>query len=116
LLLAGTASLLVTLGFSDRIERLKEFRAAGEGDFRPLPGDGSGDALEKLGASLNQTAARLDRTIRTLTEERNLSSAILGSMVEGVAVVSGAERSSSPTRVSLRSWIWTSSAIGQRSC
>src|SRR6202034_4593931 len=29
---------------------------------------------------------------RTLTEERNLSSAILGSMVEGVAVVNGAER------------------------
>jgi two-component system, OmpR family, phosphate regulon sensor histidine kinase PhoR len=93
LLLAGTASLLVTLGFSDRIERLKEFsRRVAEGDFRPLPGDGSGDALEKLGASLNQTAMRLDRTIRTLTEERNLSSAILGSMVEGVAVVSGAER------------------------
>jgi len=93
LLLAGTASLLVTLGFSKRIERLKEFsRRVAEGDFRPLPGDGSGDALEKLGASLNQTAARLDRTIRTLTEERNLSSAILGSMVEGVAVVSGAER------------------------
>src|SRR5205807_6425632 len=53
---------------------------------------GSGDALEKLGASLNQTAARLDQTIRTLTEERNLSSAILGSMVEGVAVVSSGER------------------------
>jgi len=35
---------------------------------------------------------RLDRTIRTLTEERNLSSAILGSMVEGVAVVNAAER------------------------
>jgi two-component system, OmpR family, phosphate regulon sensor histidine kinase PhoR len=34
----------------------------------------------------------MDRTIRTLTEERNLSSAILGSMVEGVAVVNGAER------------------------
>ena len=93
MLLAGTASLLVSRGFSDRIERLKEFsRRVAEGDFRPLPGDGSGDALEKLGASLNQTAARLDRTIHTLTEERNLSSAILGSMVEGVAVVSGAER------------------------
>jgi two-component system phosphate regulon sensor histidine kinase PhoR len=93
MLLAGTASLLVSRGFSDRIERLKEFsRRVAEGDFRPLPGDGSGDALEKLGASLNQTAARLDSTIRTLTEERNLSSAILGSMVEGVAVVSGAER------------------------
>jgi two-component system phosphate regulon sensor histidine kinase PhoR len=93
LLLAGAASLLVSLGFSERIERLKEFsRRVAEGDFRPLPGDGSGDALEKLGASLNQTASRLDRTIRTLTEERNLSSAILGSMVEGVAVVNGAER------------------------
>ncbi|HXN51991.1 MAG TPA: ATP-binding protein [Candidatus Acidoferrum sp.] len=93
ILLAGAASLLVSLGLSERIKRLEEFsRRVAEGDFRPLPGDGSGDALEKLGASLNQTAARLDQTIRTLTEERNLSSAILGSMVEGVAVVNGAER------------------------
>ena len=93
LLVAGMAALLVSRGFSDRVERLREFsRRVAEGDFRPLPGDGSGDALEMLGASLNQTAARMDRTIRTLTEERNLSSAILGSMVEGVAVVSGAER------------------------
>ena len=93
LLVAGMAALLVSRGFSDRVERLREFsRRVAEGDFRPLRGDGSGDALEMLGASLNQTAARMDRTIRTLTEERNLSSAILGSMVEGVAVVSGAER------------------------
>ncbi len=93
LLLAGAASLLVSVSLSARIERLEEFsRRVAEGDFRPLPGDGSGDALEKLGASLNQTAARLDQTIRTLTEERNLSSAILGSMVEGVAVVNAAER------------------------
>jgi two-component system, OmpR family, phosphate regulon sensor histidine kinase PhoR len=93
LLVAGMAALLVSRGFSDRVERLREFsRRVAEGDFRPLPGDGSGDALEMLGASLNQTASRMDRTIRTLTEERNLSSAILGSMVEGVAVVSGAER------------------------
>jgi two-component system phosphate regulon sensor histidine kinase PhoR len=93
LLLAGAASLLVTLGLSERIERLKEFsRRVAEGDFRPLPGDGCGDALEALGASLNQTAKRLDQTIRTLTEERNLSSAILSSMAEGVAVVNGAER------------------------
>jgi two-component system phosphate regulon sensor histidine kinase PhoR len=93
MLVAGTASLLVSRNFSDRVERLKEFsRRVAEGEFRPLPGDGSGDALEALGASLNQTAGRMDRTIRTLTEERNLSSAILGSMVEGVAVVNGAER------------------------
>ena len=93
LIVAGTASLLVSRRFSDRVERLNEFsRRVAEGDFRPLPGDGSGDALEALGASLNQTAARMDRTIRTLTEERNLSSAILGSMVEGVAVINASER------------------------
>ena len=93
LLLAGAASLLISRSFTDRIERLREFsRRVAEGDFRPLPPDGKGDTLEALGGSLNQTAERLDRTIRTLTEERNLSSAILGSMVEGVAVVNGAER------------------------
>jgi two-component system phosphate regulon sensor histidine kinase PhoR len=97
LLIAFAASVLVSRSISDRVDRLKEFsRRVAEGDFRPLPGEGSsegsGDALEALGASLNQTAARLDLSIRTLTEERNMSSAILGSMVEGVAVVNGAER------------------------
>jgi two-component system phosphate regulon sensor histidine kinase PhoR len=93
LLVAGGASLLVSRSVADRVERLREFsHRVAEGDFRPLSGDGSGDALEALGAALNQTAARMDRTIRTLTEERNMSAAILGSMVEGVAVVNGSER------------------------
>ena len=93
LLIAGGISLLFSRSFTGRVERLKDFsRRVAEGDFRPLPRDGSGDAVEALGISLNRTAARLDRTIQTLTEERNLSSAILGSMVEGVAVVSGSER------------------------
>lgn len=93
LLIAGGISLLFSHNFTDRVERLKEFsRRVAEGDFQPLKRDGSGDALEALGISLNRTAARLDRTIHTLTEERNLSSAILGSMVEGVAVVNGSER------------------------
>jgi two-component system phosphate regulon sensor histidine kinase PhoR len=93
LLIAGAVSLLFSRSFTDRVERLKEFsRRVAEGDFRPLPGDSSGDALGALGLSLNRTAARLDRTIQILTEERNLSSAILGSMVEGVAVVNGSER------------------------
>jgi two-component system, OmpR family, phosphate regulon sensor histidine kinase PhoR len=84
---------LMSKSYTERIERLRDFsRRVAEGDFRPLPPDGKGDSLEALGASLNQTASRLDRTIRTLTEERNLSAAILGSMVEGVAVVNGAER------------------------
>jgi len=91
--IAGAVGLMMSRTYADRVERLREFsRRVAEGDFRPLPSDGAGDTLDALGASLNQTASRLDRTIRTLTEERNLSAAILGSMVEGVAVVNGAER------------------------
>ena len=93
LFLAGVVALLISRSYTDRIERLREFsHRVAEGDFRPLPADGKDDTLESLGTSLNQTAQRLDRTIRTLTEERNLSAAILGSMVEGVAVVNGVER------------------------
>ena len=92
-LVAGAFAMWMSSSYTERIERLREFsRRVAEGDFRPLPPDGKGDSLEALGSSLNQTAARLDRTIRTLTEERNLSAAILGSMVEGVAVVNGGER------------------------
>jgi len=93
LLVTGTASLLISRSFSDRVDRLTDFfHRVAEGDFRPLEADRAGDALEALAISLNATAARLDRSIQTLTEERNLSSAILGSMVEGVAVVNAAER------------------------
>jgi len=93
LLVTGTASLLISRSFSDRVDRLTDFfHRVAEGDFRPLEADRGGDALEALAISLNATAARLDRTIQTLTEERNLSSAILGSMVEGVAVVNASER------------------------
>ena len=93
LILAGAGVVLVSRNFSARIERLTAFsQRVAEGDFRPQAADGTGDALDRLSHSLNQTAARLDQSIRTLTEERNLSSAILGSMVEGVLVVNGAER------------------------
>jgi two-component system phosphate regulon sensor histidine kinase PhoR len=93
LLVTGTVSLLISRSFSARVDRLTEFSLrVAEGDFRPIEADRFGDALDSLAVSLNQTAAQLDRTIQTLTEERNLSSAILGSMVEGVAVVNASER------------------------
>jgi len=93
LLIAGAVVVLVARNFSDRIERLTAFsQRVAEGDFRAQASDDTGDPLDVLSSSLNQTASRLDRTIRTLTEERNLSSAILGSMVEGVLVVNAAER------------------------
>jgi len=92
-LCAGAVAMLMSRSYTSRVERLREFsRRVAEGDFRALPTDGGNDSLDALGASLNQTAGRLDRTIRTLTEERNLSAAILGSMVEGVAVVNAGER------------------------
>jgi len=91
--LVGGATLLVSRRFTNRVDRLTAFsRRVAEGDFHAEPSGSSGDALDSLGSSLNQTASRLDQTIRTLTEERNLSSAILGSMVEGVAVVNASER------------------------
>ena len=93
LFVTGLAALLISRSLSSRVERLRLFsRRVAEGDFRPLDADRSGDALEALAISMNETAARLDRTIRTLTEERNLSAAILVSMVEGVAVVNSTER------------------------
>lgn len=93
LLAAGAASLLVSRSFSSRVDRLKEFsRRVADSDFRPMLTNRNGDALDELALALNETAARLDLMIRSLTEERNLSAAILGSMVEGVAVVSTEER------------------------
>ena len=93
MVLAGGVSLWVSRGFSARVERLKAFsRRVADGDFRPLAVDRTGDELDDLARALNATAAHLDQTIRMLTDERNRSAAILGSMVEGVAVISVQER------------------------
>jgi two-component system, OmpR family, phosphate regulon sensor histidine kinase PhoR len=93
LLVAGIVSLLISRSFSHRVERLQEFsHRVAEGNFQPLVADPGGDALDKLAVSLNETSSRLELTIRTLMEERNLSAAILGSMVEGVAVVDATDR------------------------
>ncbi len=93
LLVAGGAALVVTRSFSARVGRLKAFsRRVADGDFRPLAVERAGDELAELARALNETAARLDQTIRSLTDERNRSAAILGSMVEGVVVISADER------------------------
>ncbi|HEY0701524.1 MAG TPA: ATP-binding protein [Candidatus Acidoferrales bacterium] len=92
-LIGGIASLAFTRAFAARIGRLKDFsQRIAEGNFRPLVSEGSRDELSDLTDSMNQTAARLDQEIRTLSGERNRSSAILRSMVEGVAVIDAQER------------------------
>jgi two-component system, OmpR family, phosphate regulon sensor histidine kinase PhoR len=93
LLLGGVISLISFRMFAARVERLKDFsRRVAEGDFRPLSTERPRDELADLAAALNETAAWMDRTIRSLSGERNRSSAILGSMVEGVAVIDVQER------------------------
>ncbi len=88
LVLAGGLSMLFFRVLSRRIDHLKAFsRRVADGNFRPIPADRNGDELSDLASTLNETAARLDRTIRALTEERNKSAAILRSMAEGVAVI-----------------------------
>jgi two-component system, OmpR family, phosphate regulon sensor histidine kinase PhoR len=93
LLIAAIASLGFARMFAARIERLKDFsQRIAEGNFRPLLREGPRDELSDLADSMNQTAARLDLEIRMLSGERNRSSAILRSMVEGVAVIDAEER------------------------
>jgi two-component system, OmpR family, phosphate regulon sensor histidine kinase PhoR len=93
LLLGIAATVAYSRGFSARIERLVAFsRRVAEGDFRPLAANHPGDELGRLADSLNDTAARLDRTMQSLSGERHRSSAILRSMVEGVAVVDATEK------------------------
>ncbi len=93
LVLGAIVSLLYSHAFSERIERLKQFsrRVAG-GDFRPVAVERVGDELSDLAQTLNETAVHLDQTVRTLTQERNQSAAILSSMAEAVAVIGPDER------------------------
>jgi two-component system, OmpR family, phosphate regulon sensor histidine kinase PhoR len=93
LVIAAVISLASFRMFASRVERLKRFsRRLAQGDFRPLPPEGPRDELSDLTDALNETAASMDRTIRSLSGERNRSSAILRSMVEGVAVVDAQQR------------------------
>ena len=92
-LLTGVLSLFFSASFSGRVRRLEEFsrRLAG-GDFRPIESDDRRDEVAALTRAMNETAAHLARTFRSLTDERNRTNAILESMIEGVAVVGADER------------------------
>ena len=93
LIAAGIVSVIFLRSIASRIRRLKQFAdRAASGDFTPLERDRGRDELANLAHALGGTVAQLGQSIHTLTEERNRSAAILGSMVEGVAVVTGDER------------------------
>ena len=93
LLIGALVAFAFARMFAARVQRLQRFsQRIAEGDFRPLIREGPRDELSDLADSLNLTAARMDREIRLLSGERNRSSAILRSMVEGVAVIDAEER------------------------
>ena len=92
-LVGGAISLIYFRVFTARAEKLQRFaHRVAQGDFRPLPSERSRDELSDLTDALNEAAAWMDGTIRSLSGERNRSSAILRSMVEGVAVIDAQER------------------------
>ena len=91
--IAGIAFFLSSRSLASRIRGLKKFTARVEaGDFSALERARENDELSDMADALGRTVVGLGQTIRTLTDERNRSSAILGSMVEGVAVVTADER------------------------
>jgi len=93
LVITAVVSFTFSLLFSSRINRVKRFaQRAAAGDFTPLQRAAAGDELADLADAVGGMVAQLGQTIHTLTDERNQSAAILGSMVEGVAVVGGDER------------------------
>jgi two-component system phosphate regulon sensor histidine kinase PhoR len=93
LIIGGLVPLAFSRFFARRIVRLKQFaRRLAQGDFQPLPGENSSDELADLAHAMNEMAASMERTVRSLSSELNRSSTILRSMVEGVAVVDAQER------------------------
>jgi two-component system phosphate regulon sensor histidine kinase PhoR len=93
LLLGGMASLGFSRMFAARVERLMAFsRRIADGDFHPIPAERPRDELADLAVTMNETAQRMDANIHSLRDERNQSSAILRSMVEGVAVIDAHEK------------------------
>lgn len=92
-LLAGGAFFVFSRSVTSRARRLRGFaERVGAGDFTPPGRDYGNDEIAELTNTLASVVTGLAQTIRTLTDERNRSSAILGSMVEGVAVVTADER------------------------
>ena len=94
ILVFGAIALSVFFrSFASRVDQLNRFSLRlAQGDFRSLPTERSKDELAELTDSMNRAAAWMDRTIHSLSGERNRSSAILRSMVEGVAVIDAEER------------------------
>lgn len=92
-ILGLAAFFMFSVRLAARVQAIQELSdRMGTGEFRPVSLEGPRDELSRLADSMNAAAARLDRTIQSLGSERDRSSAILRSMVEGVGVIDVHER------------------------
>ncbi|MGH9574377.1 MAG: sensor histidine kinase [Candidatus Acidiferrales bacterium] len=85
--LGAVAFFLFSIRFSAHVRKIREFLIRIGGEFRPISLEGPRDELTILAESANAAAERLGQMIRSLGGERDRSSAILRSMVEGVGVI-----------------------------
>lgn len=76
---------------------------------------GVGGTLGALAQSAQERVARLQTSVRALTEERNRSEAILRSMAEAVAVVDSGERIAFCNEAFAKNWNITASSIPGKS-
>ncbi len=93
-LLAAGISLLVSRRISRPLEKMKSVaEAIARGEWnKELPVQSNSIEICALADALNQMASQLDKRIRTITDQRNETEAVLSSMVEGVLAVDAQER------------------------
>ena len=93
-LLAASISLMISRKISRPLEQMKnsaEVIAKGEWESK-LPVTSDSLEISALSDSLNQMASQLKERIRTITNQRNESDAVLSSMLEGVLAVDAGEK------------------------
>jgi two-component system phosphate regulon sensor histidine kinase PhoR len=88
LAIAAAPVLLYSRYLRRRVRQLRQSALhIGQHDFQRIPVAERNQELAGMAEALNEVAARYDRTIHLLTEERNRFDTILRSMAEGVAVI-----------------------------
>ncbi len=91
---AAGISLLVSRRISRPIEKMRSVaESISRGELgEKLSVESDSIEISALADSLNKMVAQLDERIRTITDQRNESEAVLSSMVEGVLAVDSQER------------------------
>ncbi|MEZ6188732.1 MAG: ATP-binding protein [Planctomycetota bacterium] len=103
LLIALLPGLLLARRFTEPLGRITEgARAIAEGEIGPRLSVETGDELGELASAFNTMREQLAERLRTITNDRNQTLAILASMNEGVIAVDSQEKIVHLNRVAAR--------------